>query len=247
MERNTSNDAEAALRDQVATLTRIFAMRGLLGVHGHISAFDPDTGRIYMCRGLGSDKATARPEDLFVFDLAGQVVAGEGRVPLEWPIHTAIHGARADALAVAHLHSPWATLFAVAQRPYQPVLIAARWFAAGLRVYPEPHLITTPERGERVRELLGDDLALLLRGHGVVVAANNLQELLYVAVTLEDNARAAVQAAALGAPDFLGEADFANVEPDTTMSIRARLVWDYFARQEARWDRQLPFGVGALG
>ena len=195
-----------------------------------------------MCRGLGSDKATARPEDLFVFDLAGQVVAGEGRVPLEWPIHTAIHGARPDALAVAHLHSPWATLFAVAQRPYQPVLIAARWFAAGLRVYPEPHLITTPERGVRVRELLGEDMALLLRGHGVVVAANNLPELLYAAVTLEDNARAAVQAAALGAPGS-GEADFANVEPDTTMSIRARLVWDYFARQEARWDRQPPFGV----
>jgi ribulose-5-phosphate 4-epimerase/fuculose-1-phosphate aldolase len=238
---------EADLREQVATLTRILAMRGLLGVHGHISAYDAGGGRIYMCRGLGSDKAIARAEDLFVFDLSGQVVEGEGRVPLEWPIHTAIHAARPDALAVAHLHSPWATMFAVAQRPYLPVLIAARWFAAGLKVYPEPHLITTPERGERIRELLGDDAALLLRGHGVVVAANNLPELLYVAVTLEDNARAAVQAAALGAPDFLGLEAFANVEPDTTMSIRARLVWDYFVRLEARWDRQPPFGTGALG
>ena len=66
-------------------------------------------------------------------------------------------------------------------------------------------------------------------------------------MTLEDSARAAEQAAALGAPDFLGPEAFEGVEPDTSMSIRARLVWDYLARLEARWDRQPPFGMGALG
>jgi len=138
-------------------------------------------------------------------------------------------------------------LFAVGQREYRPVLLAARWFAGGLKVYTEPHLITTPERGQRVTELLGDDAALLLRAHGIVVAANSLQELLYISVTLEDNARAAVQAAALGQLDFLGPEDFQDEDPGATTSIRARLVWDYFARLEARWDRQPPFGVGALG
>jgi len=241
-------NAEADLREQVATLTRIFAMRGLLGVHGHISAYAPEIGRIFMSPGLGSDKPTARAEDLFVFDVQGHILEGEGRrPPLEWPIHTAIHAARPDARAVAHLHAPYATLFAVGQREYRPVLLAARWFAGGLKVYTEPHLITTPERGQRVTELLGDDAALLLRAHGIVVAANSLQELLYISVTLEDNARAAVQAAALGQLDFLGPEDFQDEDPGATTSIRARLVWDYFARLEARWDRQPPFGVGALG
>src|SRR5262249_32923213 len=85
------------------------------------------------------------------------------------------HAARPDARAVAHLHAPYATLFAVGQREYRPVLLAARWFAGGLKAYAEPHLITTPERGQRVIELLGADPALLLRAHGLLVAPHTLR------------------------------------------------------------------------
>src|SRR3954467_2222157 len=122
-------DTDGALQDGLATLTRIFAMRGLLGLHGHISAYAPERGHIYMCPGFGSDKATTQRDDLFVFDPDGRILVGEGRrPPLEWPIHTALHRLRPDARAVAHLHSPYATLFAVTRQEFRPVLLSAALF-----------------------------------------------------------------------------------------------------------------------
>jgi ribulose-5-phosphate 4-epimerase/fuculose-1-phosphate aldolase len=239
-------DTEAELRDQLATLTRIFAMRGLLGLHGHVSVYDPPSGRIYMCPGLGWDKATTRPEDLFVFDVRGKILEGEGRrPPLEWPIHTALHATRPDALAVAHLHSPYATAFAVARCEFRPALLSADLFCDGVPIYTERRLITTPEQGQRVAELIGNRRAVLLRNHGTVVAAGDLQELLYACVLLEDSARAAVEAATLGEVDFLGPDD-ASLENDASVTIRARLAWNYFTSLEARWDRQPPVGGGPL-
>ena len=70
---------EEELREKIATLTRIFAMRGLLGIHGHISAYDPDADRMYICPGFGWDKANTRAEDLFVFNVKGDLLEGEGR------------------------------------------------------------------------------------------------------------------------------------------------------------------------
>ena len=239
---------EAELREKIATLTRIFAMRGLLGIHGHISAYDPDTDRMYICPGFGWDKANTRPEDLFVFNLKGEILEGQGRrVPIEWPIHTALHAARPDVLAVAHLHSPFATAFAVTRREFRPVLLAGALFAGGVPIYPERHLITTHDRGQDVAKLVGKGRAALLRNHGTVVAAADPEELLFASVLLEDNARAAVEAAALGELDFLEADQSAIVDADARLSDRARLAWSYFAQQEARWDRQPPIGGGPLG
>ena len=129
--------AEAELRDQVATLTRICAMRGLLGLHGHVSAFDASSGRVYMSPGFGWDKATTRPQDLFVFDLAGNILEGEGRrPPLEWWIHTALHARRPEVGAIAHLHARYATAFAIARREFRPVLLSGSLFAEGVPVFP---------------------------------------------------------------------------------------------------------------
>src|SRR4051812_6055223 len=175
--------SEAELRDKLATLTRIFAMRGLLGIHGHVSVYDPESGRMYICPGFGWDKASTQPDDHFVFTLAGEMLEGQGRrVPIEWPIHTALHAARPDVLAVAHLHSPFATAFAIARTEFRPVLLAGALFAKGIPIYPERHLITTNERARAVADLIGPGRAALLRNHGTVVAAADIEELLFASV-----------------------------------------------------------------
>jgi ribulose-5-phosphate 4-epimerase/fuculose-1-phosphate aldolase len=239
---------EAELRDQLATLTRIFAMRGLLGLHGHVSTYDPATGRMYMCPGMGSDKAMTRPEDLFVFDLQGKILEGEGRrIPLEWPIHSTLHAARPDVLAIAHLHSPYATAFAVTNREFRPVLLSGGLFADGVPIYPEQRLITTLELGQQVTELIAKGRAALLRSHGTVEAAGDLKELLYSSVLMEESARMAVEAAALGELDYLPRTDTTAIALDRLVGDRTQVVWDYFARLEARWDRQPPVGSSPLG
>lgn len=228
---------EGELREQLAACTRIFAMQGLIGLFGHVSVYQPEAKKIFITPGMGSDKANLRAPDIVPMAVDGRPLA-DGRPPVEWPIHTALHGARADALAVAHLHSPYATLFAIAKREFRPVTLQGAIFAGGLPLFTEPHLITTPDRGNRLIETIGGKRAALLRGHGIVVAGPTLQEVLYASLVLEDDAKKSMQAACLGIVGTFSEEECHAFDAEIEFERRANRAWDHFGRLEARWDRQ---------
>jgi ribulose-5-phosphate 4-epimerase/fuculose-1-phosphate aldolase len=230
--------SEKDLCEQLATCTRILAMQGMIGVFGHVSVYQPETKTVFITPGMGSDKASLRPENMVPTDLDGKPLAGKEGPPVEWPIHTAIHRARPDALAVAHLHTPYATLFTIAKRQFQPVTLQGAIFAGGVALYPEAQLITTPERGENLLKSIGDKRAVLLRGHGIVVAGPNLQEVLFTALVLEDDAKKSWQAAALGEVGTISEEECRAFGAEIALSRRAQRAWNYFSSLESRWDKQ---------
>lgn len=226
------------LREKLATSTRILAMQGVLGLFGHVSIFDPDTQRVFMSPGFGSDKATTAATDVLVCDLAGKVVDGKGRLPIEWPIHTVLHGVRSDALSVAHLHSPYATLHAIAKREFRPVTLQGTLFADGLPLYTKPQLIKEITEGEKLVELIGSKRGALLRGHGVVVVGTSIEETIYAALVLEDDCRKAMQAVALGELNTFDPVECREFGASDSLQRRAERAWGYLQKIEARWDRQ---------
>jgi ribulose-5-phosphate 4-epimerase/fuculose-1-phosphate aldolase len=238
--------SEQELREQLALCTRIFAMQGLIGVFGHVSVFQPETKTIFITPGMGSDKGSLQPEQMVPCDLNGKPLGGKEGPPVEWPIHTALHGARSDALAVAHLHTPHATLFAIAKRKFQPVTLQGAIFADGVPLYPEAQLITNPQRGDALLKVIGDKRAALLRGHGIVVVGSNLQEVLYCALVLEDDAKKTLQAAALGEVGTISPEDCRTFGAEIALERRAGRAWNYFRSLEARWDRQPSTGRSEL-
>ena len=234
---------EELLREKLATCTRIFAMQGLIGLFGHVSVYQPESGHAIISPGTGSDKATLHSKDLLTIDLSGKVLEGEGHAPIEWPIHTALHAARPDALAVAHLHTPYATLYAIARREFRPVTLQGALFGDGVPLYPEASLVKTHAQGQRLAEVIGDKRAALLRGHGIVVIGRDPEELLFATLVLEDDARKAMQAAMLGELAYLSREECRAFHADVDLRRRADRAWSYFARLEARWDRQPATGV----
>lgn len=237
---------EYELRGQLATCTRIFAMQGMIGVFGHVSVYQPETKRVFITPGMGSDKSTLRAEDMVPCDLSGKPLEGEQGPPVEWPIHTAIHGARPDALAVAHLHTPYATLFTIAKRKFLPVTLQGAIFSDGVPLYPEAQLITNPSRGEALLKVIGDKRAVLLRGHGIVVAGKNLQEVLYTSLVLEDDTKKSWQAAALGEVGTISPEECRAFGAEIALERRAQRAWNYFSSIEARWDHQPASGKSEL-
>jgi ribulose-5-phosphate 4-epimerase/fuculose-1-phosphate aldolase len=242
---------ESDLREQLATCTRILAMEGLLGMFGHISAYLPEQQRVLICPGAGSDKARVQPADLLVLDLEGNLLEGNLRegtvhVPVEWPIHTALHAARPDALAVAHLHAHYTTQFAIARREFRPVTLQATLFGAGMPLWMEPNLVTTLDEGRRLANLIGDKRGALLRGHGCALAAGTVEEMLYASLVLEDSCHKAVEAAALGELMTFSPEECQIFGTPEGVRGRARLMWTYFTRLEERWDRQPGTGIGPL-
>ena len=238
--------SEKDLREQLATCTRIFAMQGMIGVFGHVSVYQPETKRVFITPGMGSDKGSLRAEDMLITDLDGKPLEGREGPSVEWPIHTALHGARADALAVAHLHTPYATLFAIAKREFRPVTLQGAVFNDGVPLYPEAQLITNPERGHSLLKVIGEKRAVLLRGHGIVVAGQNLQEVLFASLVLEDDAKKTMQAATLGEVGTISPEECRAFGAEIALERRAQRAWNYFCSLEARWDRQPATGRSEL-
>jgi 3-hydroxy-2-methylpyridine-4,5-dicarboxylate 4-decarboxylase len=238
--------SERELREQLAMCTRIFAMQGMIGLFGHVSVFQAETKTVFITPGMGSDKGSLRPEDMVPTDLDGKPLAGKEGPPVEWPIHTALHSARADALAVAHLHTPNATLFAIAKRRFQPVTLQGAIFSDGVPLYPEAQLITNPERGNALMKVIGNKRAALLRAHGIVVAGQNLQEVLYTALVLEDDAKKTLQAATLGEVGTISPEECRAFGAEIALERRAQRAWNYFCSLESRWDRQPATGRSEL-
>lgn len=234
--------SENDLRDQLATCTRILAMQGMIGLFGHISAYQSETKTIFITPGSGSDKATLRAEDIAAIQLDGRPLDDNKLPPIEWPIHTSLHATRADALAVAHLHTPYATLFAIARRDFQPVTLQGAIFSDGVPLYNDAHLVTTPERGRKLKEVMGSKRAVLMRGHGIAVAGKSLPEVLYATLILEDDAKKTLEAASLGTVSHITAGESRAFEAEIEFDRRARRAWDYFSRIEKRWDRQAASG-----
>jgi ribulose-5-phosphate 4-epimerase/fuculose-1-phosphate aldolase len=238
--------SETDLREQLATCARIMAMQGLLGLHGHISVYQAEAKRVFITPGAGSDKANLRAEHMVAADLDGKPVDGKGRPPLEWPIHMMLHAARPDALAIAHLHPPYATLFAIARREYRPITMHSGLFAKGISIYPDAHLITTRDRGEKLRHVIGDRRAAFQRGHGITVVARNIEELLHTTLALENDALKTLQAQALGEVGTLSPEEVAVLAEEIRIEMVAPRTWTYFTTLEARWDRQPASGKSEL-
>lgn len=237
--------SETELREQLATCARIMAMQGLLGLHGHISVYQPGAQRMLISPGAGSDKANLCADDMVLAGLDGKALDGK-RPPLEWPIHTAIHAARADALAIAHLHPPYATLFSISKREYRPITMHSGLFGRGIASYREAHLITSVERGERLRQALGDKRAAFQRGHGITVVARSIPEMLHITLALENDALKTLQAASLGELGTLSAEEVTALEKEITLEMVAPRTWAYFTTIEARWDRQPGTGQAPL-
>jgi 3-hydroxy-2-methylpyridine-4,5-dicarboxylate 4-decarboxylase len=228
---------ETILRDKLATCTRILAMQDLIGLFGHISTYDSASQRVYLSPGMGSEKSCVGPDKILVADLEGAVLAGDQRLPAEWPIHTVLHGMRADALAVAHLHAPYATLFSISQRPFRPVTLQGSIFDEEIPLYTDPQLVRTVAQGRSLAHRLGDRAAIFMRGHGIVVVARDVEQMLYSALILEDEARKSVEAAALGPFHCLTHDECEAFGGKAALPDRAQRAWKYYSQLEARWDK----------
>ena len=189
--------AEEQAREKLATTARALGRIGCLGLGGHVSLRIPDSDLILITPGGGLDKEKLTADDMVTMDAAGKHVAGPYSPPLEWPIHTAVHAARPDLDSVAHLHPEWSTIYAVSERPLEPVMMAMARLGA-VPYFEVPSLVTNVDLGDQLRDSLGDAAAVLMRWHGSTVVGNTIEEMFDRALTIETNARLLWQASAIG-------------------------------------------------
>jgi len=202
--------SEPAPADLVADLVagnHILASEDILDGYGHISVRHPrNKDRFLLSRSLAPESVVAA--DILEYGLDGEAIDPRGKTSYkERFIHSEIYRARPDVNAVVHCHTPSLIPFGVTRKPLRPMYHQSAFLAAGVPVFEirdaggmTNMLVETAALGRALAKSLADKPAVLMRGHGAVVVADTIPNVVGRSIYLDLNARIQAQAIALGGP-----------------------------------------------
>jgi L-ribulose-5-phosphate 4-epimerase len=222
------------LREQVALGCRILGSEDQGDfVWGHVSARDPGGRGIWMKASTYGFEEIG-PEQVILVSWEGDVLEGDGRRHIEYPIHTELMRARDDVNCVVHTHAPWAVAFASTHHSLRPISHEATYFVPPdvARFTKTGDLITTPKLGADVAGAVGDRNAAFMLHHGIVTCGEDVVSGVMAAVLLERACRTNIRALAGGGPQSWSsdEEALAKREHCWPPALR-RQAWDYLARR----------------
>jgi L-fuculose-phosphate aldolase len=191
----------------VATARRMNALGINQGKSGNVSA-RVEGGFLVTPSGVPWDDL--RPEDIAHVTADGHAT-GHREPSSEWRFHRDIYATRAEAGAIVHTHSTYATTLACLGRAI-PAFHYEVAFAGGNDICCAAyHTFGTQALSDAAIAALADRRACLLAHHGVIAFGSDLDDALRLADKVEAMARLYWQALQLGEPAILDDAEMARI------------------------------------
>ena len=229
------------LKKKVALGNRIMFHQGLADYHGHVSARIPGTRKFFI-KPVLAPLGEIAPKHIILVDIdeymevceQNYARAGNKRAvtklknpPRETMIHAAIYNFRPEVNSVVHTHQTLATAFSVAGTPILPIYNQAAVFAPETPIFPSPRLIYTAQDGKDICQTLGDHMAMLLKGHGIIVVGDSLEYATVHAIYLERTAYMQFVASCVGKPAIMPQKEIDYMKEN--MVFRSYDAFAYFA------------------
>ncbi|MCX5096869.1 class II aldolase/adducin family protein [Streptomyces sp. NBC_00365] len=215
--------------DETVRASRALAAAGLTDmVWGHAAVRDPDADGVWMkASGWGFEEIDA--ERVLLVSRGGEVLHGEGKRHIEYPIHTEIMARRPDVGCVVHTHAPALSAFASLDTPLLPISHDGVVFCDPQvpRFAETGALIATRELGAALAETLGDGPACLMPRHGAVTVGPDAATAVMYAVLLERACRTQLMAMAAGGPKTWSD--------DAEAAFKRNQVWNP-AQRDSGWN-----------
>jgi len=231
------------LRDLVIA-NRILAREGVVDAFGHISARHPENPeRFLLSRSRAPELITK--DDIMEFTLDGTPVDPQGRTPYgERFIHAAVLEARPDVNSVVHNHSHEVIPFGVTKttslraiaHTCAPIGVDIPTWDIRDRFGGGDMLVVDMDQGRDLARALGGNNVALMRGHGCVVAGQNIKEAVNAAVYLQVNARLQLQTLQLGEPIYLTPAEVEAMTARQASPLALDRVWEYWVSRAGCGD-----------
>ena len=227
--------APAELIADLVAGNRILAQEGIVDGYGHISVRHPgNRERFLIARSVAPELVTAA--DILEVGLDGEPIDAKGRTAYkERFIHSEIYRVRSDVNAVVHCHTPSLIPFADSSVALRPMYHQSAFLAAGVPVFEIRQaagmtnmLVETAPLGRALAKSLADKPAVLMRGHGAVVVADSILNVVGRSIYLDLNARIQAQAIALG-----GKITY--IDPEEAKQYAAS---DNYSRAWELWKRK---------
>jgi HCOMODA/2-hydroxy-3-carboxy-muconic semialdehyde decarboxylase len=222
----------------LVTANHILYDQHVVDAFGHVSVrHDKRPDRFLLARSMAP--ALVAAADILEFDLDGNPVAAGGRpVYLERFIHSEIYRVRPDVGAIVHSHSHAIIPFGVVRsHKLRAIFHMSAFVGTETPIFEirecvgdgSDLLVRDAPLGAALAKSLGPKAVVLMRGHGVTVAAPSLQEAVYRGVYVDVNARLQLEAIGLGAVNYLTEAE-GRAAAATNASQIGR-AWDLWKMQ----------------
>jgi ribulose-5-phosphate 4-epimerase/fuculose-1-phosphate aldolase len=235
-----SVEAERARRKRELAVTfRVFARNGFdEGIAGHVTARDPEFPNRFWVNPYAVHFSRIKVSDLLLIDETGQVIEGSARTnKAAFWIHSSIHRARPDVVAVAHAHTIYGRAFSSLSKPLAPIVQESCAFYDDHVVFDEyKGLVLEKTEGERIAERLGGQRGAILRHHGLLTVGHSVAEAAWWFVTMDRACQMQLRAEAAGLPRAMSEEEAALAHRQFSSANLARhnfkLLADLVTEQE---------------
>lgn len=240
----------ADLKNKLATAISILRWE-LCDMWGHASAKTAD-GKRFLLLHLRPPMDPGIPEDdVLEFDLDGNLLSGRRNPPDEIFFYLCAYKANKNIGAVIHCHPPIAISLTATGQRIIPIYQHVTHFGRGVPVSPWLYG-SLPAHGKRAVKLMGENCALMIKGHGALVVGETLEEACINMVRLERTSKMILSAASVGKPEplppsaarkfrsiYMGEGS-KETPGKRRKSIGHATEWHYYEsmiKKGERWNR----------
>ncbi len=202
---NHVNVRENTLRRQIILVgKRLAAERLIVAAQGNISA-RVDGNRLLITPS-GWDKAALTDDCLLLIDNNGKPLGKPaGRPSSELGMHLCVYDRRPDVAACVHAHPPYATACSVAGISLAEPVLPESEVAVGPIAMADYATPSTEEVAASISELVDGHDAIILKNHGALTVANDLETALMTMQVLEHLAQVVFLARMMGQVNHLTE------------------------------------------
>lgn len=232
------SDPLAATIEELLQANRILLHNQVLDAFGHVSVRHPEKpDRYLLSSALAPVQVTAA--DIMEFDLdSNPVKSTDKTLYLERFIHGSIYRARPDINAICHHHAQSVMPFCVSSKPLRAVTQTGASMGEEVATWDSRDhfgdtnlLISSQKQADNVATTLARSWTILLRGHGVVVAAQGVRELVFRSIFMCQDAAVQLDAQVLGSVKALNSGELA---------LAGRLRQNGIDRCWEHWSSLLP-------
>ncbi len=233
-------------RIDLAACLRLAVLNGFHeGIDNHFTLALPGDAERFLLNPYGLHWSEVRASDLLEVDVAGNVLRGDGMADrTALCIHAPIH--KRGHACVLHTHMPYATaLTQLEDMTVEMIGQNALGFAGEIAYdYSYGGLALDMAEGERMAEIMGDKLVLMLANHGVIVCGKSVADAFNSLYFLERACQTQILAMSTGKPlNRVPQAvvDFTRAQFSNTGLPAGENAYDYhFAAMKRLLDRSQP-------
>ena len=235
-----TKDAERThVLQRLAATCRIFGRRGYSeGLLGHVTVRDPELPDHFWVNPVGIPMNKIRVSHLVQVNHMGQVVHGRGMVnPVGLLLHTAVHQARPEVMAVCHAHALHGSTWAAYGRLLDPITQDACVFYEQQALILDPRLVRDPAAAARFATGFGEKRVAIHGGHGIFTTGQSVDEAAWWFVSMNRCCEAQLMVQACGKSSVYAPEDarwLASVLGSAQFGwLSFQMLWDEIIQSDA--------------